>query len=462
MRILFVLHSFPPEGKGGTEIYASQLLLELAREHEVLVFYRRKEPSLPEYEVTSGEWRGLRTISVNYNFKDYRDYRSTYQNPQIEAFFREVVREFRPDVTHFHHLTALSMGLPAAAREAGAKAVLLTVHDLWLPCAQGQMMRLDLKRCETAEPLTCAACQIKQLDAPRMSRFWPRILERFFIHTAFHKKARKFLDGMWRLHEGLLRRCGARAVRQMVERQNAVEAMLECVDQCLLPSQAIYRQALQNGFPEKKMILAPKGVSALPEIRKRSRDGVIRIGFLGTLIPSKGPQILIEAFKKIKHPAVELELYGPFFGYDGFSGFEAWIRREVKKDARIRLAGPYESFELPKILSRLDLLAVPSLWIENRPLVIEEALQAALPVAASDLESIREQVRHGENGLLFEAGNPEDLARVIGLFLQSPGAVRSPGLGGRGIKTLAQDAAFHASLYTRLLHPSPVSASRFA
>ena len=51
---------------------------------------------------------------------------------------------------------------------------------------------------------------------------------------------------------------------------------------------------------------------------------------------------------------------------------------------------------------RVDAIVVPSVWVENSPLVIHEAQQARVPVITADAGGMAEYVRHEVNGLLFE------------------------------------------------------------
>ncbi len=452
MKILVVLHTFPPEGKGGTELYALGLLKALQKDHEVSVFYRAANRFRPEYEITQGRFEGIPYTSVNYNYRDFREFPDTYENSRMAGLFANVLKSFKPDVVHVHHLTGLGLDLLAAVREKSSAALVLTLHDLWFACAQGQMMRLDLKRCESAVPSVCAACRIKDLGTPWSTRLWPAVLNRLSLPLSRAPGRAGMLEFFWRLHERYAAWRAPAAGQKMVERQMAVLRGLEEVDLILVPSQALYRQAVDAGFPEKKMLLAPKGVDFLDVPLKTRREGEgLRAGFLGTLIPSKGIHDLLEAFQGLNCPGAVLELYGPFFPYDGFPRYEAWVRKQARKDPRIHLKGPYRREELPRILAGLDLLVVPSLWLENRPLVIEEALRARIPVAVSRLPGMEELIREGENGLLFNPGDPSDLRRVLEAF-QSPSSqpLTAPGTGRRSVKTTADDAAFHFSLYERL------------
>jgi glycosyltransferase involved in cell wall biosynthesis len=63
---------------------------------------------------------------------------------------------------------------------------------------------------------------------------------------------------------------------------------------------------------------------------------------------------------------------------------------------------------------------VPSEWYENFPVVVLEAYAAARPVIASNLGSLPYVVENGRSGLLFQSGNPKDLAEKIRFLVTHP------------------------------------------
>jgi glycosyltransferase involved in cell wall biosynthesis len=76
-------------------------------------------------------------------------------------------------------------------------------------------------------------------------------------------------------------------------------------------------------------------------------------------------------------------------------------------------------------------LIMPSEWYECFPLVLVETLACGRPVVASRLGAMAELVRDGQTGLLFEPGNPRDLAaKVKRLLADSAGCARM-GRAGR-------------------------------
>ncbi len=86
--------------------------------------------------------------------------------------------------------------------------------------------------------------------------------------------------------------------------------------------------------------------------------------------------------------------------------------------------------DIPGILAAADLFVLPSLQ-EALGLSVLEAMAAALPVVASAVGGIPELISSGEDGLLVEPANPEQLAEAIALLLQDAALRRRMGARAR-------------------------------
>ena len=64
-------------------------------------------------------------------------------------------------------------------------------------------------------------------------------------------------------------------------------------------------------------------------------------------------------------------------------------------------------------LRKMDLLVLPSLFGEGLPMVVLEAMAAGVPVVATRVPGVPEAIRHGQDGVLANPNDPEDLARAI-------------------------------------------------
>jgi glycosyltransferase involved in cell wall biosynthesis len=107
--------------------------------------------------------------------------------------------------------------------------------------------------------------------------------------------------------------------------------------------------------------------------------------------------------------------------------------------------------DIPSILRGFDVLAVPSIWWENSPLVIHEAFAAGVPVVCSDIGGMAELVNDGVSGLLFEAGSPEALAACLATLIEHPDRLSQLRAGIPSVKTMQDDVDFHLELFQSIL-----------
>jgi glycosyltransferase involved in cell wall biosynthesis len=152
-------------------------------------------------------------------------------------------------------------------------------------------------------------------------------------------------------------------------------------------------------------------VDALRAAIRTSSDRV-RVAFIGSLIPVKGPELLLRAWEKLTSETrarATLTLFGP-------SQHDPAFQRRLSEFAAsvgATLGGRIARDEMPARLASIDLLVVPSLWYENSPLVILEARAARTPLLVAALGGMAELVEPGRSGEHFRAGDADDLARKI-------------------------------------------------
>ena len=116
MRILVVVHGFPPAAKGGAEIYAhahARVLKEIFGD-EIFVLTREQDPGRAEYTIRTEAHDGLQIAWVNNTFRNTRSFEDSYRNEAIGAIATRLIDDFRPDVAHVHHLTCLSTTIVGA------------------------------------------------------------------------------------------------------------------------------------------------------------------------------------------------------------------------------------------------------------------------------------------------------------------------------------------------------------
>lgn len=418
MKIRMVSHAYLPEGTGGVELRVRYLAREyLASGHDVRIFTRGGDAGKPDYAVEDFVHEGVPVRRVNYNFGDARGFTDVYVNRKIERLFDDWIAADRPDVVDFHHMTCLSTTLPEACDRRGV-AFVIELHDLWMGCPRGQRIRPDFVRCDTIDRKLCFPC---------LEKIWGR---------KWLLPPREGVSILQRLLKG-------NSDLKLLEDYDAhIRRTLASADRLVTPSEHTRSKFVEMGVPPDRIHSTPYGLPTdLFRAVERTPSKKLRIGYLGSMIPPKGAHVLIEAFRKLSRDDVVLDLHGVILGYHGDDSYEPRLRAMVAGDPRITLHGRYENSELPSILGKLDVLVVPSIWWETFCITIREGFMGRVPVVASRLGALAEAIEDGETGLLFEPGDADDLARVLGRLLDD-GALRERLVRGsfERVKGLARNA----------------------
>lgn len=105
-------------------------------------------------------------------------------------------------------------------------------------------------------------------------------------------------------------------------------------------------------------------------------------------------------------------------------------------------------------LTGYDVLAVPSRWMENAPLVVLEAFAAGIPIIGSDLGGIAELVTHGVDGLLLPVDDLAAWTATLRRLAADREEMRRLAAGVRPPRTMAQVAADMVPIYASALTPA--------
>ncbi|MFX0196262.1 MAG: glycosyltransferase [Candidatus Hodarchaeota archaeon] len=201
----------------------------------------------------------------------------------------------------------------------------------------------------------------------------------------------------------------------------SIEKKVDCF---IAPSKFSYEKFIEYGWPKKKFChfyyhLFP--FSNLSVEKGKKEDYGL---YLGGLFSWKGVDTLIEACQWIG--GFQIRILG-----DGPIRDKLEKRVEALALKNIRFEGYKRRGELEDILGKGSFLVIPSRWYENCPYVIMEAQSYGVPVIGSDIGGIKNLVNDQEDGLLFEVGNPRDLAAKIRCVIENPKKSRDLGLKAR-------------------------------
>lgn len=446
LKILQVVHGFPPAQVAGTEVYTCNLARELKKRHSVSVFYRVNDPARGEYSVEQARGDGIDSFAVNNTFKDYGSFADTYANEGVAEAFSSILDRVKPDVVHIQHLMYLSARLVEKSQRKKIPVV-FTLHDYWLLCPQGQLFRNNRAPCDGRSPDACADCVKYQLcirkniasKYARLKKTTPGWLVRS-IQNAYLSYARLFLADK-----------GARA--QMIRAREAfMRELLSRIAVFIAPSEFVRQRFIASGIPDARIKLLDNGFDAarFQDIR-RNASKMLRFGFIGNLMAAKGTHILIEAFNRMPPGRAELRIYGAVASYKSSLGnYDGFLKRIAARD-NIRFMGGFDNRDIGGILSQIDVLVVPSLWYENSPLVIHEAFMARVPVIASRIGGIPGLVTDGQGGFLFDPGDVDGLAEKMQRVIADPSILDGLKKSFPRVKSIEENALELERIYGSLV-----------
>jgi len=302
---------------------------------------------------------------------------------------RSLIKEERPDIAHFHNIWYLiSPSGYYACKDAGL-SVIQTLHNFRFFCANGLLMR-DSKVCE--------GC-VGRLPWRAIAHGCYRDSRLYSLPIAIVEAFHKYI-GTWK---------------------NKIDAYIALTE-------FGKKKFVECGLPGKKIFVKPNFLPNPPK-PEYSHNGYA--AYLGRLSVEKGLDTLVEAFKRLEsltdHSLV-LKLIG-----DGPLRKE--IEDKLKDDSisNVELTGRKDFDECIRVLKSTRLVIMPSLCYEGFPMTIREAFACGKPVIASRLGALAELVEDGKTGLLFEPGNPKDLASKIKWMLDNESACIEMGKNARRV-----------------------------
>jgi len=203
------------------------------------------------------------------------------------------------------------------------------------------------------------------------------------------------------------------------------------------------------GIPRNKLRVSRYGIDTTPfeNLQPVDRaDGKVSFGYVGTLAPHKGVHVLMQALRKIPPETCRLHV----FGSDAHYGDYGAMLRELAEGLDVTFHGALDRQNIGRAFEAIDCLVMPSLWLENSPVVIQEAFAASVPVIASGQGGMAELVQDGRSGRLFPAGDVSALTRHMAAVIQNPTTLRTWSVSMDPPRTIVDDAEAMEEIYGEL------------
>lgn len=398
MKIIHLPFCFHPDPMGGTEIYVEALARELTKQGITNII---AAPAVANQSYIYNHIP-VRRFAISPQVKHLKEIYG--QGDELGAMeFSKILDAEQPDIIHLHAFTrGVSLRLVRLAKSRGIP-VIFTYHTPTVSCQRGTLLRWGNQVCDGKIQLSqCTACTLQGLG---VSKSIAQTISNLPPIVGATLTQINLSGGIWTaLQMGELVNCRAEAFQSLMLEADHIIAVCNWVRDVLI----------LNQVPEGKITVIRQGLSQeLPPdlgkpYRLSSREGKgsnqpLRLVFFGRVDPTKGIDILIQAF--VAHPQLNatLDIYGICQSTPDNS-YQGEIQRLSGNDYRINWKTPVSVAQVVNTMKNYDLLAVPSQWLETGPMVVLEAFAAGIPVIGSNLGGIGELVEHHVNGILVEAG----------------------------------------------------------
>lgn len=388
---------YPPHFVGGAELiahYQAKLLKD--RGYNVIVFAGENTAGQERYSVRKDYYDGLTIFRACLWPQDYQTDAVNFSHPRIDAYFDSLLDALTPEVVHMHNLVGLSAGIIHAAKRRRIRTV-LTLHDYWGFCFKNTLIKRDNEICRDYN--RCAECMASISDAA--DRHIP--------------------------------------IRM---RQDFLKLQLSDVDVFISPSLYLAQAYVRAGIPVEKMKVIWNGIdlARFSSVTKTPRRGQIRYTFIGHFGSHKGIGVILDALQLGQFSdRIALNLVG---GGELTTHLRARVRA-LGLGSIVKFWGTVNNSQIEEVFQETDVLILPSIWPENQPVSITEAMATGTPVIASAIGGIPELVVHGYNGYLFHPGSAADLAEKMWEFIANPDRINL--LGENGLKAIS-DKSFERQL----------------
>jgi glycosyltransferase involved in cell wall biosynthesis len=309
-----------------------------------------------------------------------------FHPPAPDPLFRrqlaELVQRVKPDVIHAHTWSVFS----CLARTFPRTPVMMSAHDYGLVCARRSLIHSSGTSCPGPSWRRCGPCASSQyglikgnvLAAASLSSL--RLLKNVATFTAVSDYVANRLSP---------------AIGQVAGRP--VQTLHSFVPD------GLYESGWQAERPD-----------FLP-----AQDGYLL--YVGQLSRHKGVDVLIDAYRRLPSPPPLIMLGTPHPTSPAAESLPAGVTMRISVAHRSVIAA----------MVRAACVVVPSVWPEPLPMTVSEAQNCGVPVIASAVGGIPEQVLDGQTGWLVPAADARALADRLAELLASGDRARAMGQAGR-------------------------------
>ncbi len=434
MRILLVVHGFPPSFTAGAERRAERMAQWFVSHHHEVQVVAVESLEAPGFSAQAKIENGFVVHRLYYDVNESGNpFQALYEYAPVEAFLSQLIQDNSFDLIHIVSGYLLGLSAIRVGRQFGLPLV-LTLTDYWFMCARINLVRANDELC--AGPVSMEVCTRCLMEHKRRYR-WPAIM------------APNVMDQFWAWAH---RQSLTQKMRETVSRrQTLLNQALHEVDLIISPSHHLIEKFADFDFDIHRFIQMRQGVNhTFNEAPVSTSHHPLRLGFFGQIKPHKGLDLAIRAVMMLidEGEQVCFDFAGPT---NGQANYLDSLNKLITNYPSIRWHGNLSTEKMQQTLHEMDAIIVPSRWYENSPTIILEAFSAGLPVVTANLGGMAELVEHGKNGLLFNYDDANDLYCQLKRLIEEPDLLPRLRDGVPEVKTIDDEMRELMQYYANLL-----------
>ena len=366
-RILVMAHAHPDFSLGGGEIAAYNLFKAYREDAGVEAAWFLARADRGRGATGQISLRRPDEYLWEQAVHDWHRMKALHQE-SVVTWFADLVRALAPTVVHTHHYAHLGLEYLRVIKQVDPNIkILMTLHEYMAICRnQGQMIKTgNFRLCSQSGSDDCARC----FPDSTPEDFW---LRRHYFMSHF-----------------------------------------DLVDQFVAPSEFLRQRYIDWGLDPARITVIENGQAhdePLPPRPLAGGEARHRFGFFGQITPYKGLDVVLEALPLQQEEGggkAVLEVHGANLELqpEDYRKKVERLRAPLMERGVVQWMGPYQPHELRGRMAGVDWVVVPSIWWENSPMVIQEALVCGRPLVVSNIGGMKEKVRDGQDGVHAPVGN---------------------------------------------------------
>jgi glycosyltransferase involved in cell wall biosynthesis len=279
--------------------------------------------------------------------------------------FEKLVNDFKPNIIHLHNIYhQISPSILHISKKYNIPTI-IHLHDYKLVCPNYQLF-VNNKTCQACLKKKYYNCLLKKCHKNSYSKSALASLEMYIHHSILN-----------------------------IYQKN--------IDHLISPSQFLRDKFLEFAWDKNKFSVVYNPFdNQLKEKKELKRKDFLL--YFGRLSPEKGIETIINSLEKTNEKLIIV----------GSGPSENDLKKIAKKkNINVKFLGYKKGDDLLKIILEAKAVLIPSIWWENMPLNMLEALSLGKVVIASNTGGIPEIIKEGINGFLFSPKNSQELKEKI-------------------------------------------------